>query len=207
MKSRKGQIDRVKFLFFEVCYRRFTLHQERQCWRHYPSHIQCPVVEDREQAGSVDADQPIGFCAAQCGCVEIIKGTVALKVVHAFADSALLHGGNPKPLYRLHTSAKMIDQSEDQLALASRICSADQAIHSLILHECGQHLKLLFGGREHLVLPVLRDNRQIFPIPFGITGVVCIGGGKLHQMSDTPAYQVFVALHVSVLPAFNPQDL
>ena len=68
------------------------------------------------------------------------------------------------------------------------------------------HPKLLFGGRRHQILPLLRQNGQICDTPLNILGIVDIGRCQLHQMSHAPAYQIAVALQITVLTVGRTED-
>ena len=69
-----------------------------------------------------------------------------------------------------------------------------------------QDTKLFFGGRRHQILPLLRQDGQICNAPLGVLGIVDIGWGKLHQMTNTPADKIAVALKVAVLPVGRTEN-
>ena len=74
-----------------------------------------------------------------------------------------------------------------------------KARHVGALHQGTQHGKLSFllGGDD--VLPFLRQNRQVVIAPLLETLVIGSGVGKGNKVADTPAHQIAVALHVTVL--------
>ena len=53
------------------------------------------MVEDREKAGGVNADQPIGLCAAKGGLIEGVIVPPVFQIVKARPDCAFLHAANP----------------------------------------------------------------------------------------------------------------
>ena len=69
-----------------------------------------------------------------------------------------------------------------------------------------QNAKLLFGGRRHEVLPLLRQDGQVGNAPLDELFIVDIGRGKFHQMTNAPAYQIAVALKVAILTVGGTED-
>ena len=88
----------------------------------------------------------------------------------------------------------------------ARIRSADHALHIRAVHQFLQDAKLLFGGRRHQILPLLRQNGQICDTPLDVFGIVDIGRCQFHQMTNAPAYQIAVALQITVLTASRTED-
>ena len=66
--------------------------------------------------------------------------------------------------------------------------------------------KLFFGGRRHQILPLLRQDGQICNAPLDVFGIVDIGRCQFHQMTNAPAYQIAVALQITVLTASRTED-
>ena len=69
-----------------------------------------------------------------------------------------------------------------------------------------QDAKLLFGGRRHQILPLLRQDGQVCDAPLDILGIVDIGRSQLHQMTNAPADKIAVALKVAVLPVGRTEN-
>ena len=88
----------------------------------------------------------------------------------------------------------------------SCIRCTDDTVHIRAVHELLQNAKLLFGGRRHEVLPLLRQDGQVGNAPLGVLGIVDIGWGKLHQMTNTPADKIAVPFKVAVLTAGGTED-
>ena len=88
----------------------------------------------------------------------------------------------------------------------SCIAAVHNAIYVRAVHQVFQDTKLLFGGRRHQILPLLRQDGQICDIPLDVLGIVDIGRSKFHQMTNAPAYQIAVALKVAVLPVGGTED-
>ena len=87
------------------------------------------------------------------------------------------------------------------LTTLSCIATVHNALHIRAVHQLLQNAKLLFGGRRHQILPLLRQDGQICNAPLGVLGIVDIGWGKLHQMTNTPADKIAVPFKVAVLTA------
>jgi len=69
-----------------------------------------------------------------------------------------------------------------------------------------QDTKLLFGGRRHQILPLLRQDGQVCDAPLGVLGIVDIRRSQFHQMTNAPADEIAVALKVAVLTAGGAKD-
>ena len=87
------------------------------------------------------------------------------------------------------------------------IRSADHALHIRAVHQLLQNAKLLFGGRRHQILPLLRQDGQICNAPLNILGIVDIRRCQFHQMTNAPAYEIAVAFKVAVFAAGCAKDL
>ena len=92
------------------------------------------------------------------------------------------------------------------LTTLSCIRCTDNAIHIWAVHQLLQNAKLLFGGRRHEVLPLPRQDGQVGNAPLDMLGIVDIGRGKFHQMTNAPAHQIAVSLKVSVFAAVCAKD-
>ena len=161
------------------------------------AHGQGLVIEDGEKPGGVDTYQPIGLRPAQGRLIQVVVVGPRFQVGKALADRGVLHAGNPKALERLFAARHLVDETENQLALAPGVGGAHKARHVGALHQGTQHGKLSFllGGDD--VLPFLRQKVVIAPLLE--TLVIGSGVGKGNKVADTPAHQIAVALHVTVL--------
>ena len=83
----------------------------------------------------------------------------------------------------------------------SCIATVHDAIHIRAVHQLLQNAKLLFGGRRHQILPLLRQNGQICDTPLDVFGIVDVGRCQFHQVPHAPAHQIAVAFKVAVLTA------
>lgn len=83
---------------------------------------------------------------------------------------------------------------------------ADNTIHIRSVHQLLQDAKLLFGGRRHQILPLLRQDRQVCDAPLDVFGIVDIGRCQLHQMTNTPADKIAVPFKVAVLSVGGTED-
>ena len=86
------------------------------------------------------------------------------------------------------------------------IRSADHALHIRAVHQFLQDIKLLFGGRRHQILPLLRQDGQVCNAPLDVLGIVDVGRCQFHQVPHAPAYQIAVTLKVAVLTAGGTED-
>ena len=89
----------------------------------------------------------------------------------------------------------------------ARIRCTDNAIHIRAVHQLLQDTKLLLGGRRHQILPLLRQDGQVGNAPLGVLFVIDIGWSKLHQMTHAPAYQIAVALQITVISVCRTENL
>ena len=69
-----------------------------------------------------------------------------------------------------------------------------------------QDTKLLFGGRRHQILPLLRQDGQVCNAPLDILLTIGIRRCKLHEMPNAPTDQIAVALKVAVLTVGGTED-
>ena len=97
--------------------------------------------------------------------------------------------------------------SLSHLSALSCVRSADHALHIRAVHQFLQDAKLLFGGRRHQILPLLRQDGQVCNAPLDVFGIVDIGRCQLYQMTHAPAYQITVALKVSILTFGGTENL
>ena len=88
----------------------------------------------------------------------------------------------------------------------SCIATVHDAIHIRAVHQLLQDAKLLFGGRRHQILPLLRQDGQVCDAPFDVLGIIHVGRCQLYQMPYAPADKIAVALKVTVLMAGGTED-
>ena len=89
----------------------------------------------------------------------------------------------------------------------SCIATVHNAVYVRAVHKFLQDAKLLFGGRRHQILPLLRQDGQVCNAPLDVFGIVDIGRCQLYQMTHAPAYQITVALKVSILTFGGTENL
>ena len=88
----------------------------------------------------------------------------------------------------------------------SCIATVHNAIYVRAVHELLQDTKLLFGGRRHQILPLLRQDGQVCNAPLDVLGIVDVGWSQFYQVPYAPAYQIAVALKVAILTAGRTED-
>ena len=92
------------------------------------------------------------------------------------------------------------------LSALSCIATVHNAIYVRAVHELLQDTELLFGGRRHQILPLLRQDGQICDAPLDILDIVDIGWSQFHQMTNAPAYQIAVTLQITVFAVGGTED-
>ena len=88
----------------------------------------------------------------------------------------------------------------------SCIRCTDNAIHIWAVHQFLQDAKLLFGAGRHQILPLFRQDGQVCNAPLDVLFIVDIGRCQLYQMTHAPAYQIAVALQITVLTVGGTED-
>ena len=88
----------------------------------------------------------------------------------------------------------------------ARFATVHDAIHIRAVHEFFQDAELLFGGRRHQILPLLRQDGQVCDAPLDVFGIINIGRCQFHQMTNAPADEIAVALKVAVLPVGRTEN-
>lgn len=64
--------DDMIFLFLKAADCIVAVYQHSKGGRLHSADIQCFMVEDREKAGRVNANEPIGLCSAKRGLIEVV---------------------------------------------------------------------------------------------------------------------------------------
>ena len=107
-------------------------------------------------------------------------------MIEALTDGSILKRTDPETLEGFCASGFVVDQTENQLAFASCIGSADKLGDALVLHEIAENLELLCLVLRNFVKPFLRYDGQISVPPLGIAFIIETGISKPHEMTDTP---------------------
>ena len=187
------------FLFLESEDFAITLHQQIQRRGKYAPHIQRPMVQHGEKAGGIDAHKPVCPRSAECRMIQRVIVAPVLERVHALADCAILHRGNPKTLERFAASRLFIDKAEDQLTLAPCVTGIYHFGNIGAVHKLFENGELVFLAGGQRVFPFLRQNREILITPLSETLVIAARVAHAHQMPHAPRYQNAVSGNVSVL--------
>ena len=120
----------------------------------------------------------------------------------SFPDGGILHAADPEPGKGFRAATLVVDEPENQLPFPPRIGGADELIHVGPGHQAAQHIKLLLSGWRYQVLLRFGQNGQVRLGPFGQFRVIAAGWSQLHQMSNTPADEIFSSFQIPV-PAFG----
>ena len=137
------------------------------------------MIQDREKAGRIDADEPICPLTATGGGKEIVVLLAVLQITEALFNGIILHRGNPKSEDGLFAPSHLVDVAEDQLALTPCIAGVDNVGHIRTVHQLFQRFKLAVLITGDFVLPVGRNDGKIVISPLGVFLIVGVGIGKL----------------------------
>ena len=181
-----ADMDIEVFLLVEGCDFAFTLHQHCQRRRLDAPDHQLLMIECREQPCAVDADNPICLGTGKRGFIEPVIVAAVSQMGKALSDCAVFQRADPQALERLRATGFLVDQPENQLALAPRIGGADKLGHTLIAHKVTQHLELLLLVLRDFKQPFLRDDGEIAVPPFGKALIVGACVRKPHKMTNAP---------------------
>ena len=155
---------------------------------------------------ALDAKKPVILCGdLNVAHREIDIVRAGVQVGKALPDCRILHRRNPETGERLGTSGSLIDQPEDQLALASRVAGVDQFRHIGALHQGTENVELvsLFLG-HHIVEGGGQDGKVLIP-PLLIAVIV---GGRVrqsHQMTNAPGNEPAAAFKIAIGPGCDTQ--
>ena len=160
-------------------------------------------VEGRHGTRAVDAHQPVGLAAAARGVVQALHLGVGAQVVEAVADGLRRHALQPQALHRLAqrfaAAGVLLDQAEDQLALAPRVAGVDERAHVLAPGLPHHGVQARLGLVHRLQLEVRRNHRQVGEAPLAALDVVLLGRLDLHQVADGAGDDVALVLEMLVV--------
>mmetsp|Transcript_3271 Transcript_3271/g.11449 ORF Transcript_3271/g.11449 Transcript_3271/m.11449 type:complete len:1068 (-) Transcript_3271:367-3570(-) len=161
-------------------------------------------VEGRHRPRAVDADQPIGLGAAARGVGQRQHLLVAAQLLEALADGGRRHRLQPQPLDRfvqrpLGRLRVLLDQAEDQFALAARVAGVDQGRDVLAADQLDEGVQPALVLVDRVEVEVRRDHRQMGEAPLATLDVELLGRGDLHQMAHGRADDVVLVLEVVVM--------
>ena len=181
-----ADMDIEVFLLVEGCDFAFTLHQHCQRRRLDAPDHQLLMIECREQPCAVDADNPICLGTGKRGFIEPVIVAAVPQMGKALSDCAVFQRADPQALERLRATGFLVDQPENQLALAPSIGGADKLGYTLIAHEVAQHLELLLLVLRDFKQPFIRDDGEIAVPPLGKALIVGACVRKPHKMTNAP---------------------
>ena len=176
----------------------FALDDHRQRRGHHAPDGKRRAIEQRIQARQVNAHQPVRLGAAERRFGQKVIFCRILQVRHSLADSAFFQRRSPEALDGLAAMAVVVNQTENQLALASGIRRADDGFDIRAVHQGVQQLKLLFRLFIGDVLPRVGQNRQICAPPTRQPKVIVFRLRQRNQMTDAPGNQIAVSFEIAV---------
>jgi hypothetical protein len=100
---------------------------------------------------------------------------------------------------RLGATGVLLDQAEDQLALAPRVAGVDEFGHVLALGLLDHRVQAALGLVHGLEVEVRRDHRQVGKAPLAALDVELLGRLDLHQVAHGAGDHVAVVLEVVVV--------
>ena len=156
-------------------------------------------VERRHRPRAVDADQPVGFRAADRGIRQRPHRRILTQRGESLANRRGGHGLEPKTPDRLAGSGVANDVTENQFAFPPGIAGVDQGIDVLAFNEPDEQLQPRLVSFNRLEVEMRRDDRQMREGPFAALHLVTFGHGQFEQMADGRRQHVLVALVVIVL--------
>ena len=137
---------------------RLPLDDERQRGRDHAANVQRPAIENGEQAGGVDAHQPIRLGPAQGRLVQAVIVPAGTEVFKALPDGPVLHAGDPQPLHGLGASGQMVGGAEDQLPLPASVAGVHHLGHILPTQQGPQSVELALLVLADGKPPAVRQN-------------------------------------------------
>ena len=143
--------------------------------------------------------------AAERRLIQGIIVPTGAQVGKAIPDRRVLHRRNPEAGEGLGASGGLVDQPEDQLALAPRVAGVDQLRHIGALHQGTENVELggLFLG-HHIAEGVRQDGKVLIP-PLLVAVII---GGRVrqpYQMPDAPGDEPAAALKIAIGPGCGTQ--
>ncbi|MCY1296030.1 hypothetical protein D9M68_863670 [compost metagenome] len=85
-----------------------------------------------------------------------------------------------------------------QLAFFVRVAGVDD--FRRLGDQFAHHDQLVGGALDRLVLHRSDLQRQVFSLPFGILGVVCLWRGQFQQVTNAPGHHITATVDVTRLP-------
>ena len=160
-------------------------------------------VEGGEGAGAVDAHQPIGLGAAAGGVGQALHLRGAAQAVKAVADGLGRHGLQPQALdrfvQRFFATGVLLDQAEDELALAARVTGVDDGVHVLALGLFDHGGQTGLGFLNRLQIEIGRDDGQVGKAPFAALDVKFFGRLDFHQVTHGAGDHISVIFKMIVV--------
>ena len=201
----QGQAHMVVLLLLEAGDLPVPVHQHGKGGRLHPPHIQGAVVENGEQPGGVDPDEPVRFLAAEGGLIQRVILRAGAQVAKPLPDGRVLHRGDPQPGEGLGAARHLIDQAENELTLPPGVAGVDQLGDILPVHEALQVLEgVLLVLHQHIAEGLRQDGKVIIP-PFLVAGVIARRIHRGHQMAHTPGNDEPIPLKTAVGPGCDAQ--
>jgi hypothetical protein len=191
----------------------FALDHERERGRLHAAHggqkeAAVARVERRHRARAVDAHEPVGLGAAARGLRQALHLRVRAQRGKAVADGLRRHGLQPQAPHGLAqrhgvavlaAARVLLDQAEDQLALAARVAGVDELGHVLAPRQAHHGAQAALGLVHGLELEIRRNHGQVRKAPFAALDVVGFGRLDLEQVAHGAGDDVALVLEIIVV--------
>ena len=134
----------------------------------------------------------------------MIIGRAVSQVFKPVLDCAVLHRADPQAFERLVTASFLVNKPKNELTFTPCICGADQLVNILSRHQPFKNVELPLLVRKCEPKPLIRNDREVFGVPFTETAIVVVRLSKSNQMADAPRNDVSTALQITVLSLICP---
>ena len=153
-------------------------------------------IECRHGARTVDTDQPVSLGAAARGIGQRQHFFIGTQVGETLADRALGHRLQPQATDRLVGFGVLRNVAKNQLALAARVASIDQADNILALDQAVEQLQAVGGLLDRIQGEMRRNHRQVGERPFATLDLVFFWNSQFEQMANGRREDVVLALEM-----------
>ena len=186
----------------------FALDHHAQGGGLYPAHggeekTAVARVKRSESAGTVDADQPIGFGAAARRVGQALHLRGGAQTAKAVAYGLRRHGLQPQALdwliQRFFAASVLFDQAEDQLAFSARVTGVDDGADIFALGLLDHSGQARLGFLHRLQIEIRRNHRQMGKTPFAAFHVKFFGCLNFHQVTDRAGDHIRVIFKMIVV--------
>ena len=185
-----------------------ALYHHRQRGRlHPPDGRQKKAAVTRVEGGhgtrAVNAHQPVGLTAAARGVGQGLHLRIAAQGAKTIADRLRRHALQPQAAdrlaQRLDAPGILLDQPEDQFALAARVAGVDELVHIFAFGQPHHGVEPSLGFVHRLEVKVRRNHRQVGKAPFAALDIKGLGRLDLDQVANRAGDHIALVLKVLIM--------